>query len=219
MQQPSTVLLNLLRFRSPLPSIAALLFIPLWMHGRYDNNHDTPNVHFVISMSVGRIFSGGLYGSFPGVARLLFRGGGGAKVNSNHWKLRKTTLNKIQRSQVSPCSSLAMPMIISNGICSTLSTVCFPPCNKWLTIFKQGLITDSILQNIFSFYQHMRSLKRGNEKKLFAGRIIYDWCLEGILFFAQIFVLFLEELRGPVLMNPVFVNDNAVLKGTTHWLL
>jgi len=34
-----SVFLNLLPFRSPLPSIAAFPFTLLWMYGRYENNH------------------------------------------------------------------------------------------------------------------------------------------------------------------------------------
>ena len=42
------VLLNVFLFRSPLPSIAAFPFILLWMHGRFDNNYGTWNVHCIM---------------------------------------------------------------------------------------------------------------------------------------------------------------------------
>ena len=90
---------------------------------------------------------------------------------------------------------------LNHGICSTSSAICFSLCSKLATIFKYGLITDSTSQNVFlSFHQHMCNLKRGKEKRIFTGRFIYDCSMEGILLFAWMFVLLLENLRGLVLM-------------------
>ena len=44
----SKPVLNFFRFRSPLPSIAALPFTLLWMHGWCDDNHSTSKVHCTI---------------------------------------------------------------------------------------------------------------------------------------------------------------------------
>jgi len=89
---------------------------------------------------------------------------------------------------------------------SSLSTAHFPLCSKLATIFKYGLIKDSVPQNVFMLHQHMRFLKRGNEKRLFTNRVIYDhdWWLEVISLLAQLFLLLLQKLRELV-MNAVFV--------------
>ena len=39
---------------------------------------------------------------------------------------------------------------LDNSVYSTLSTACFPSCNKFATIFKDGLITDSVL--LYGFF-------------------------------------------------------------------
>jgi len=51
----------------------------------------------------------------------------------------------------------------------------------------------------------MRYLKRGKEKRLFTGGVIYDRSMEGISLFAQMFMLLLEKLRGRFLINAVFL--------------
>ena len=134
----TSVLLNLFRFHSPLPSIAAFSFTLLWIYDWCDNNHNT-----------------------------------------------------------SSCS------LLDHSICCTLSTACFPPCNKLATIFKYGLITDSASQNVFFRYISSCAIWRGN-KGIFTSRVIYGWWMEGISLFAEIFVLLLEKLRG-VLITPRLV--------------
>jgi len=42
-------------------------------------------------------------------------------------------------------------------------------------IFKHSLMADSASQNVFfSFHQHVRYLKRGDEKMLFVNGVTYD---------------------------------------------
>jgi len=62
---------------------------------------------------------------------------------------------------------------------SSLSTAHFPLCSKLATIFKYGLIKDSVPQNVFMLHQHMRFLKRGNEKRLFTNSYLRSRLMTG----------------------------------------
>ena len=125
-----TVLLNLLRFRSPLPSIAAFPFALLWMHGRRDSNHSTSNVHCYTTLFA-----------------LLYQ-----------QRAFRHATNWLRSSNV--------------------------VCLQFRKMFFRFISTCTIFS---------------------ASRVNYDWQMEGILLFTQIFVLLLEKLRGLVLIIAVFV--------------
>ena len=78
-----------------------------------------------------------------------------------------------------------MPLIsLDNSVCSTLSTACFLPCNKFATIFKHGLITDSALLYGFLLHKHKCYMERRKEKNFFVSRAIFNQGLKGKMLLA-----------------------------------
>jgi len=71
--------------------------------------------------------------------------------------------------------------LLDNSICSTLSTVCFVPCSKLVTIYKDCNWFDyklTFAKLFFSFLHHVCYLERGMEKRCFTSRFIQDWWRE-----------------------------------------
>jgi len=67
--------------------------------------------------------------------------------------------------------------LLDSSICSTLSTVCFVPCSKLVTILKLGNWFDYKLtfgKRFFSILHHMHYQERGMEKRIFISRFIQD---------------------------------------------
>ena len=56
---------------------------------------------------------------------------------------------------------------VDNGIYSTLSAACIPPCNKLSEIFMHGLIADSAFQNVFFISSAHALFKKKNSEEGF----------------------------------------------------
>ena len=88
--------------------------------------------------------------------------------------------------------------------CCTLSTKCFPSCSKLAAIFKYGLITNSSSQSVFLRFIMTCAIWK-EERRGFLLAVIYERWMEGVLLFAEVFVLLLKKLRRLILINTMFV--------------